>query len=378
MQQPRRNTVLPIVLTVLVLLTALFFWLGAKLVYKHFAVPYFQDAAYNDLKAERYDSALEHTERLLELEPSDHTGHYNRGLALVHYKRYAEAAASFRKAAEIQPEADSYLSLGYALEELNKHQEAVDCYDQALKYNAKDIRIYINKGIAYKYLNKPKDAIACFDQALKLDPNDIAALEGKGTLLKNTEHYQEACECFARILDFPTEDYYPYESMGYCLSALGKHQQALSYLNKAISLKSDEASTYEYKAYALSQLGRHKEARALIDQAIALNRDAAQTVDFLMTQQDILFQQKDYLAVRKVCSKIIAIDNKHANAYYNRACAAALLKRPLAEILPDLQAAFKLDPKLAKWAATDPDLASLRQEPDFRRLTDRRPTAATS
>jgi hypothetical protein len=58
-----------------------------------------------------------------------------------------------------------------------------------------------------------------------------------------------------------------------------------------------------------------------------------------------------------------------AEPFYNKACYQALLGVGNAEVLQNLQSAFRLDDKLRGTAKNDPDLKTLRQDNDFKRLT---------
>ncbi len=80
-----------------------------------------------------------------------------------------------------------------------------------------------------------------------------------------------------------------------------------------------------------------------------------------------LYERKQYQAAARLFADIIRDAPDDANAHYNYACILALANSPKAA-LRSLQRAFELDKNLARLATSDPDLASLRNTPDFKAL----------
>ncbi len=66
--------------------------------------------------------------------------------------------------------------------------------------NPQDVLELINKGVALGYLGKYEEAITCFDNALKIDPHDLEAWYNKGVALENLGRHEEAITCFDNAL----------------------------------------------------------------------------------------------------------------------------------------------------------------------------------
>lgn len=97
------------------------------------------------------------------------------------YSNNEEVRALFRRA--------------YALAEIRRYDEAVECYDKAIEINPKDAFAWYNKGNALANLAMHEKAIACFDKALELDPNYTNAWNNKGVSLDNLRKYRKAISC---------------------------------------------------------------------------------------------------------------------------------------------------------------------------------------
>jgi tetratricopeptide (TPR) repeat protein len=64
---------------------------------------------------------------------------------------------------------------GVVLTKLGKYNEALECFDNALKLNPGVSNTWLNRGITLVKLNEYEEAMDCFDRALQLDPGNEAA-----------------------------------------------------------------------------------------------------------------------------------------------------------------------------------------------------------
>lgn len=100
------------------------------------------------------------------------------GIELYEQGKYQEAIKCFDKAIKINPDnASACVNKGVALKNLDKYQEAIKCFDQAIKINSADAAIYYNKGVAFEYLGNYQEAIKSYNQALKVNPDYTGAKE---------------------------------------------------------------------------------------------------------------------------------------------------------------------------------------------------------
>ena len=75
----------------------------------------------------------------------------------------------------------------------------------------------------------------------------------------------------------------------------------------------------------------------------------------------------------RIDRRLVRLDPVSADARYNLACSLALVGRP-ADSIRELETARQLGFADREFLLTDPDLASLRDRPSFRRLLERFPT----
>lgn len=57
---------------------------------------------------------------------------------------------------------------GYELNQLGKHSESIECYDEVLTVEPNNLLALKNKGFALKQLGKHEDALECIQRASNL------------------------------------------------------------------------------------------------------------------------------------------------------------------------------------------------------------------
>jgi tetratricopeptide (TPR) repeat protein len=72
----------------------------------------------------------------------------------------------------------AWKSLGVAYSNLNRNEEAIDPFCQALRINPKDAFAWNRLGVVYGKLNRYNDAIEAFRHGLRINPKDAFAWHG--------------------------------------------------------------------------------------------------------------------------------------------------------------------------------------------------------
>jgi tetratricopeptide (TPR) repeat protein len=92
--------------------------------------------------------------------------------------------------------ADAWVNKGMSLDRSGKPEEAMKCFDKALKINPRDPNAWGGKALALYRLGKFREAIPCYDKALDITPENAWAWYNKGVALDNLGRHEEAEECF--------------------------------------------------------------------------------------------------------------------------------------------------------------------------------------
>lgn len=92
-----------------------------------------------------------------------------------------------------------------------------------------------------------EEAIACFNMALKVEPNDAIALNSKAISLDNLKRHSEALECYSRALELEPHNAAMLTNKGVCLNNLKSFDQAIECFDKAIRLEPENPVAYYNK-----------------------------------------------------------------------------------------------------------------------------------
>jgi tetratricopeptide (TPR) repeat protein len=104
--------------------------------------------------------------------------------------------------APMQAEKNVHLLLGkgQSLLNMDKPEEALACFDEALALEPNNADALVKKGTALERLRKLNEAIECYDHAIAADVSMTIAYLYKGGLFNRMERFTEALECYEMAL----------------------------------------------------------------------------------------------------------------------------------------------------------------------------------
>lgn len=96
------------------------------------------------------------------------------------------------------------------------------------------IAAWLGKGQSYLNLDRPEDALACFDEALALNPREPEALVKKGTALEKLGRLDEALQYYDRAIEADQNMTLAYLCKGGVYNRLERYNDALECYEKAL------------------------------------------------------------------------------------------------------------------------------------------------
>jgi tetratricopeptide (TPR) repeat protein len=94
----------------------------------------------------------------------------------------------------------SLIEKGQTLLDLGRTQEAMGCFDEALRLEPDHAGAHFKKGLALEKLGQMAAALSSYDRAIALDRRLKQAWLRKGGLLNQQERYSEAVQCYEAAL----------------------------------------------------------------------------------------------------------------------------------------------------------------------------------
>jgi tetratricopeptide (TPR) repeat protein len=138
---------------------------------------------------------------------------YSRGRTYLEKGKYDEAIKHFRRALEIDPKhADAWYNLGlcYSGKVPSEPDKAEECFNRTLEIDPKHKGAWSNLGLVWLHQKGDVDkAIECYKKALEIDPESVEAWVSLGYVYeklgkeKAQKCYEEAVGNLGRRLGYP-------------------------------------------------------------------------------------------------------------------------------------------------------------------------------
>ncbi len=211
----------------------------------------------------RHAEAEEHMRRAAELAPSSWHARQNLGEVRRAQGRYPEAIEAYRAALELQSSPLSLVSLGMSQFGLDRFEEALATFRQALDHApmlppdvAASTHAYM--GRAARGLDRLGDAAAHFERALAIDPRHPPALDHFASLRFRERRFADALALYRRLVEADPNSAAAHANVGAALYYLERHEEALGSFDQALALDPD---------YRMASAGRAEAQAALNDAA---------------------------------------------------------------------------------------------------------------
>ncbi|AKE65017.1 TPR domain protein, putative component of TonB system [Microcystis aeruginosa NIES-2549] len=199
--------------------------------------------------------------------------------------------------------ADIWIERGGQLWRLERYEEAIKAFDEAIKQNdPKNVYLaWYGKGLALGELGKYQTTIEALQQAINTLPKGEDLKKFHSSILQKQSVVYRYLGDFSKIAGTERE-------------ARENYEQALTVINQAISLVPNNPNHYNEKYVVLSQLKWYDEGLAAITQAIYLAPRAV----WYYNRGNLYYNQQKYELALADFNKAIDINPNFALAYNNR------------------------------------------------------------
>lgn len=231
-------------------------------------------------------------------------------------------------------------------------------------------------GIYYEFRGRDikwieKGRAAC-DRALTLDLSLPEALVARGRIFYAQQRYDEAIEYARMAIARKPDCEGAYNILGRAFFASGRFEEAAAVVERAIEGNGDDYNMYIPYMNALSRLGDETSARRLREREVKVLQQQLELVPedvrarILLSADLASLGNNEEDAIRHL-EMAVALRPNESGVLYNAACTYGLLQRKT-EALEMLKRAKDNGYANLDWARKDPDLACLRDTPEFQAL----------
>jgi protein O-mannosyl-transferase len=133
----------------------------------------------------------------------------------------------------------AYNGLGLALWQAGRVQEAIGCYEQALRIKPNFAEAHNSFGNALLQLGKVQDAMGHYEQALRIKPNFAEAHYNLGGTLVRLGRVQEAIGHWEQAVRVKPDYAEAHYNLGVALERAGKLEDAIGHYEQALRIRPD-------------------------------------------------------------------------------------------------------------------------------------------
>jgi len=270
----------------------------------------------------KLDAAAEQLRMYLFENPSCTYGRMAVAAICLHNNRLAEAIKELNSVYLRQPNNTMALyALGYCYERLGKESQAIEFYQDCLKFKSY-LQLPAQRLAAIYFKNgQPEKTIEQYEILKNEYPDDISTLVTLGHLYIATAKYMRAIETFNTAILIHPDNFHTLDDNIDQLFAEGQFHEALEQLEYLLQDQPDRADLLMKHADVLRMLGDTTEAVSQYEEALRICPDFLEATIKLGTQYLQLHQNR--LAAQQF-NKAVEINDKIVDAYIGLAASQKL------------------------------------------------------
>jgi tetratricopeptide (TPR) repeat protein len=219
------------------------------------------------INEKKYQEAIECYDKILEIDPNNSEIRFWR-IWVYHLANHKQDNL---QEMNVSTDTNVLISKCVTLHREGKYQEAIECYDKALKSDPNNVYVLFYKGVVFSNQGKYQEAIECYDKILEIDPNNVDVLNYKGNALYDQKKYQEAIECYDKTLEVDSNIVEFLFNKGNALSKQRRYEKALEYYDKVLEIDPNYVDALNGKGIVFQRQNYFKEAIVWYDKALQID-----------------------------------------------------------------------------------------------------------
>lgn len=192
---------------------------------------------------------------------------------------HLKSVLAFRTAAALNPEyCQTWINLGYVLNELHALGSAVEALSRALQLEPANPEAHCNIAVTYMRLRRLPFAREHLLRALAEKPDYTNAICNLGQVYALEKQFEKAAETYEKAIELFPGNVVALTDLGAVLAELGRGDEAIEKLNKALTLDATFARAYFYLGHTYKKLEKVDAAiktfEGALEKATTAGRDA--------------------------------------------------------------------------------------------------------
>ncbi len=200
----------------------------------------------------------------------------NYATYLSELDRLDQAVKYFNEALKIKPNsAEVHNNLGSALLKIGRTQQGIEHFKLAIKYKPDLSQAYCNLADALKNQGRYKEAVSYYQQAIKIEPDYVGAWLNLAIAFNEMKDFDRSIEYFNKVLEIDRNNVFARGHLGLMLAAMGKTDEALREIRFVLSVRPDDVEMYLNLGILLERKGKIAGAIKAYRTAVQINPNDA-------------------------------------------------------------------------------------------------------
>ena len=203
----------------------------------------------------KFDEAVVHTRKAIDLQPNYPEAHNNLGNALSGLMRFSEANIHYKEAIRLKPNySEAHNNLANSLSKKSNLDEAIIYYKKAIQLKPEYPEAHFNLGVTLNKWNNPEEAIDHLEEAIRLEPNLAPAHLTLGNILIQKNKFKRALYHLKTSIKIDPNNAIAHNSLGSVLGKQGDFKQAIIHFKTSIKINPDYAEAHQNLGTALAMI----------------------------------------------------------------------------------------------------------------------------
>lgn len=195
------------------------------------------------------------------------------GLMARQQGNHTRAIELISEAAKLNPVAPIYFNLGNTYQQAGKLEEAIVCYQQALRLNPNHAESLSNLGTVFQQQGKLEEAVDSFTKALRLKPESPEIFCNLGDVMRENMQFDTAIECIRNAIRINPDLSNAYLNLGRVYQDIASPQKAMENFQKALAISPDHLETLVSLSAAYQDSGQFSKAKEALMRILELEPD---------------------------------------------------------------------------------------------------------
>lgn len=190
--------------------------------------------------------------------------------------------------------------VGTTFLQLKKYDEAINNFEQSLKYNSFFPETYNNLGIALAEKKKYSLALNNYNKAINLKVDYVDAYLNRGISFIKLLKYDEAISDFNIVISKDPYNSKAYNSLGNAYKGLEKYDQAIASFEKAIKINGNYLEAISNKANVFETQKKFKDSLNLINQIYKKDPNFSGLLQKIITNKMSIFEWEEFDDLKEI------------------------------------------------------------------------------